>query len=142
MKSRLLAGVLGVVLCGTGMAQMDLPCPGEEARYFYRAELYQVVDGRTVALDLDLGFHVWLHKTPIRLMGIAVPDKGTEEGRRAVEWLTVTLKDASELGELRVKTFPAPPGSDVPWTGVIFASGKNVNQELVAKGLAAKAESP
>lgn len=140
--NRILAGVFVFLLGGVAIAQeKGVPFPGEEALYFYRAELNQVVDGATVTLDLDLGFFVWLHRTQIRLHGIEVQDRTSAEGRRAAEWLTEQLRDASELGELRVKTYPAPEGSEVAWLGVLFASGKNLNREMLAQGLA-KASQP
>lgn len=136
MKTQLVAAALGLLLlCGTVAAQEKVPCPSDEALYFFRAELNQVVDARTVALDIDLGFRVWLHKTQIRLSGIEALDKSTPEGQRAMEWLTGKLRDASDLGELRIKTFPAPRGSDIPWIGVLFAAGKDLNQEMIAQGL-------
>lgn len=132
----MLATLSAAFLCGAVTAQEGATYPGDAALYLYRAELQQVVDASTVALDFDLGFFVWLHKTKIRLAGIEAPANGTEEARKAMVWLTEKLRDATELGELRVKTFPAPRGAEIPWLGVLFADGKNLNEAMVSEGLA------
>jgi len=130
--------ICGLLLPAAAVAGEALPFPGEDSLYFYRAELHQVVDGSTVSLDLDLGFYVWLHKTRIRLRGVEVSRKTTKEGRDAIAWLEERLGDATELGELRVKTFPAPEGSEVPWVGVVFAGEENLNEAMIREGLAGR----
>lgn len=132
----MLAILSAALLGGLATAQENATYPGDASLYLYRAELQQVVDAGTVSLDMDLGFHVWLHKTKIRLAGIEAPASGTEEARQAMVWLTEKLRDATELGELRIKSFPAPRGSDIPWIGILFAEGKNLNEAMVAAGLA------
>ena len=38
--------------------------------YIYKATLVKIIDGDTFDCDIDLGFNVWMHKTPQR----AVPE--------------------------------------------------------------------
>ena len=45
--------------------------------FVYQAELERVVDGDTVAVTLDLGFDVKLHKQRVRLHGIDTPESRT-----------------------------------------------------------------
>lgn len=109
--------------------------------HFYRAELVRVVDGHTAILNIDLGFYVWHQKTTIRLAGIDAPDVTTPEGKAALDWLKTRLQEASEAGDLRIRTVKGEDTRDLSgtwgrWFGVLFADGVCVNQEMVTKGLA------
>lgn len=75
----------------------------EAGLWFYRCQVVRVVDGDTILLRLDLGFHVELVE-PVRLDGINTPeligadaDKAREAKRFVEEWL------AAE-GQLYVQT--------------------------------------
>jgi len=49
--------------------------------YIYNAEVLRVVDGDTIHVRIDHGFHIYSHQT-IRLMGIDTPElRGEERGR-------------------------------------------------------------
>lgn len=54
--------------------------------YKYACKLHRVVDGDTLDINLDLGFHVWKRER-IRLYGIDTPEifgpNATEEGKAA-----------------------------------------------------------
>jgi micrococcal nuclease len=115
--------------------------PGDEALYFYRADLVRVVDGQNVMLDVDLGFFTWHRKTTVRLAGIDAPDLSTAEGKAAFDWLKARLEEASETGDLRIRTVKGDDTRDLNgtwgrWFGVLFADGVCINQEMVDKGLA------
>lgn len=47
--------------------------------YEYRAKIKKIVDGDTVDVDIDLGFHVWLYNQRIRLFGIDTPECRTSD---------------------------------------------------------------
>jgi micrococcal nuclease len=47
--------------------------------YEYRATLDRVVDGDTVDLNIDLGFHVWFNSTRVRLRRVDTPEKRTSD---------------------------------------------------------------
>lgn len=51
--------------------------------YEYAAKLVRVVDGDTVLLDLDLGFHEWRIGQSYRLLRINAPELNTAEGKAA-----------------------------------------------------------
>lgn len=113
--------------------------PGDDALHFYRAELVRLVDGHTAIVDIDLGFFVWHRKTTVRLAGIDAPAISTPEGKAAYEWLKEKLEEASEAGELRIRTVKGEDTRDLSgtwgrWFGVLFADGVCVNQEMVEKG--------
>ena len=47
--------------------------------YEYKAKILRVVDGDTVAVDIDLGFGVWLRNERVRIMGIDTPESRTRD---------------------------------------------------------------
>ena len=47
--------------------------------YEYRVKIRRIVDGDTVDVDIDLGFHVWLYNQRIRLYGIDTPECRTSD---------------------------------------------------------------
>ena len=47
--------------------------------YEYSCKILRVVDGDTVAVDIDLGFGVWMHKERVRLYGIDTPESRTKD---------------------------------------------------------------
>ncbi len=58
--------------------------------YQYKCKFIRVIDGDTVALDIDLGFNVWL-KMPVRLGGINAPElrgKTALQGQKSKDFLT------------------------------------------------------
>lgn len=115
--------------------------PGDESLYFYRADLVRVVDGHSVMLDVDLGFFTWHRKTTVRLAGIDAPDPATAEGKAAIDWLKARLEEASEAGDLRIRTVKGEDTRDMNgtwgrWFGVLFADGVCINREMIDKGLA------
>ena len=62
--------------------------------YTYSAEVIKVVDGDTVDLNIDLGFHVKIAKR-IRLSLIDAPERFTELGKKSKEFLSNTLPEGS-----------------------------------------------
>jgi len=47
--------------------------------YIYEAKVIRVVDGDTLIVDIDLGFHVWLRNQSIRLSDIDAPESRTTD---------------------------------------------------------------
>lgn len=101
--------------------------------YRYKAAIDRWVDGDTVDLYVDLGFHIYA-KTRFRLYGIDTPERGHEN------W-----SEASDHAKLM-----APVGTDVTievfkdadkygrWLVNIHVNGESVNDSLVASGLAVR----
>ena len=46
--------------------------------FVYNAIVRRVVDGDTIVVDIDLGFHVWLNNRFIRLTGLDTPETRTK----------------------------------------------------------------
>jgi len=57
--------------------------------YEYQATLVRVIDGDTIEVVIDLGFHVAVRQT-VRLAGINCPERSTDAGKQATraveEW--------------------------------------------------------
>lgn len=68
-----------------------------EPSYRYRCEVIRVIDGDTLLVDIDLGLHVWLRGTPVRLAGIDAPDKEPRKSE-ATAWARVWLASREPLG--------------------------------------------
>jgi len=101
--------------------------------FTYKAVVYNVVDGDTVDVMVDLGFKMY-SKQRIRLSGIDTPERGQEGYDKAKDRLkelvlheevTLCTTKASKwgyyLGEIYVED---------PWSGV------NVNTTMIQEGLA------
>lgn len=59
----------------------------DDSLYTYQAKILRVIDADTLELDLDLGFDVHVNER-IRLSRIDAPEKGTEHGDKATEFVT------------------------------------------------------
>lgn len=70
-----------------------------EPSYRYRCEVTRVIDGDTLIVDIDLGLHVWLRGTPLRLAGIDAPDKEPRKSE-ATAWLRAWIAAHAPLGFL------------------------------------------
>lgn len=64
--------------------------------YTYEAKVIRVVDGDTVDLDIDLGFHTRVMKR-IRLAFINAPERYTDLGKRSKEFLIKTIPEGSKV---------------------------------------------
>ena len=57
--------------------------------YQYKATVLNVVDGDTIDLNIDLGFHIMVEKR-VRLAYIDTPERFSEEGKKATEFVKKT----------------------------------------------------
>jgi len=72
--------------------------------YKYKAKVNRVVDGDTVDLDVDLGFHVIIRLRG-RLTGVDTPERGHKDWSRATQMFGNLLSDeADEHGYILIKT--------------------------------------
>ena len=62
------------------------PSKAPEPQYVYHAEAVRVVDGGTLVMNIDLGFHVWLHDETLRLKDITAPDLKGAQKEEAIKW--------------------------------------------------------
>lgn len=98
--------------------------------WHYYATLVRVVDGDTVDLDVDLGFHIKIRER-FRLTGIDAPEpRGATrvEGRAA----TAALKRLLEGRQITVTS--EKQGSFRRWLGSLMADDIDVSAWLVGQG--------
>ncbi|MEN3942999.1 hypothetical protein WJU23_17000 [Prosthecobacter sp. SYSU 5D2] len=124
-------------------APAPAPAPAAEAaaaprpNYTYYAEFLRVVDANTVALDIDLGFGIWLRNQSLDLQGIPEPAPLATE---TAEQKASRLKQSTRLRdlltgrtELILTTTRDKTTSPPRYLATLRADGVNVN-EAVAKG--------
>ena len=106
-----------------------------DKKYIYKATVNYIVDGDTVDVMVDLGFNIF-HKVRLRLNGINTPELrdadpekralGVEARRRVIELLqgrevVIESKKTDKYGR---------------WLADIYLESVNINQQLIAEGLA------
>lgn len=64
--------------------------------YTYAAYVEKVVDGDTVKVRLDLGFHIWTRQT-LRLRDLDCPETGTPGGEEAKNFVRSHLKESQYI---------------------------------------------
>lgn len=72
--------------------------------YSYSAKVDRVVDGDTLAVTLDLGFHI-LHRQTVRLLDVDTPELPTPEGVAAKQFVINWIEQHSPDGTVYVKTY-------------------------------------
>ena len=106
--------------------------------YTYRATLLRVVDGDTVDLRVDLGFHASMDLR-FRILGIDAPEiRGPEkeEGAKATERLSRLLEEPNSTAS-RCYVRSVKTGKFGRWLGTVWNhEGVDVGATLVAEGLA------
>lgn len=115
--------------------------PVDVAPYVYRAEVVRVVDGDTVRLLVDVGFH-GRHESNFRLLGIDAPEV---RGAEKVEGKISTEAMKEKLGILTRPVDPVKvlvvthkdPGKFGRWLGTIYLEdGTNLNEWMIENGYA------
>jgi len=66
------------------------------ALFTYKATVEKIVDGDTLRVVVDLGFNTRTRQY-LRLRGIDCPEKDTEEGKRAANFVRARIKTADEI---------------------------------------------
>jgi micrococcal nuclease len=114
--------------CGTEQLE------GKVADLFnYNARIVKVIDGDTVDLDVDLGFHVWI-RIRTRLLGINAPEAHESGGREATSYLRQLLPVGDPV---QIRTYQDPRDKYGRWLAKIAcSSAPDVADAMVAAGLA------
>lgn len=96
--------------------------------YVYRATVKHIVDGDTIIVDLDLGFHVWLRNESIRLENLWAPEVQTEDGIKAMSIVCMLIPIGSTVV---VQTRKSQPRSFTRWVGTLFTEDEvNLNEKI------------
>jgi micrococcal nuclease len=121
---------------GGQLAQPQLQRPTNLA-YLYKAEQLRVIDGDTLEVLIDLGFHSFTQQR-IRLAQLNAPEITSASGRAARNFLTDLLTDAKTIvlqthkadlhGRYVAHVFASPRKLSID---DCFAKGKHINDLLV-----------
>ncbi|TGK29527.1 DUF1016 family protein [Leptospira gomenensis] len=115
---------------------------GNKRLYTYKAFLEKIVDGDTLLVTIDLGFHIFIQQR-LRLRGLDAPELGTKEGASAKRFVEAQLKNCSFL---LIKTYGSDKYDrylvDVIYlknendVSIVMKNGLFLNQEILNKGFA------
>lgn len=95
-----------------------------------------IVDGDTVDLDVALPFKLRLQNR-FRLYGINTPERGEKNWNEATEYLRSIMPVGTQVTLRSYKPATMPKADSFGrWVVEIFVGSLNVNEEMVASGLA------
>lgn len=103
--------------------------------YEYRCILEKIVDGDTIDVTIDLGFHIFIHNERIRLYGINTPELRSkfpderQKARDAMSRLTELLPK-----EFVIRTILDKRGKYGRVLGTLIVENVNINEQLVTEG--------
>ena len=103
--------------------------------YTYKAKVIKVVDGDTIDVNIDLGFHFEHKDQRIRLFGLNAPEVRGKERAAGIEsklWLKSQIEDK----EIELVSIKHKKGKYGRWLGIIKLGTRNLNQEMIDQGLA------
>lgn len=101
--------------------------------YKYDATVVRVVDGDTLALRVDLGFHVTT-EISVRVLGINAPELKTAEGRAVRDYVKGMLSPGSAV---TIQTFRDPGDKYGRWLAHVDVPGVgDLGDHLISKGMA------
>jgi micrococcal nuclease len=104
--------------------------------YEYYAEVLRVIDGDTVLLRIDKGFHSD-QREKVRLLGIDTPENNTEFGQE----VTAIVKAKLPPGKIvKVKTHKDKQGKYGRYLATILIGRLNLNKYLVRYGYASETD--
>jgi micrococcal nuclease len=101
-----------------------------EPNYVFWSKLVRIVDGNTVAMDLDLGFGVWIHNQPLTLLeagSAGQDDEAKAKNNDRIKKLRELLKDPTDLVVRTVKDRDAKPPR---YFAEIWVDGENLNEAM------------
>jgi len=99
--------------------------------YEYAAQAVRAIDGDTIDVVTDLGFHIHITQR-IRLLGINCPEHGTPDGDAATAYTNAWLAQHGPALVLHTVLDRTEKYGRV--LGTICANGRSLNEDLVASG--------
>ena len=100
-----------------------------KVNYVYHAKVVRVIDGATVALDVDLGFHAWIHNQSFVLQGVAAPAADAADQAAAMRAKTRLQELLHAEDEVVFQSIRDKSGA---YHAVIWKDGENINEKLGA----------
>lgn len=102
-----------------------------EPNYVFRAQLVRIIDGNHVAMNIDLGFGVWVHNQTLTLLnagGTGVEEAAKEKSpERIAKIREILTPDSPDIVIRTVRDRDAKPPR---YFAEIWVEGVNLNEEL------------
>lgn len=101
-----------------------------EPNYVFWAELVRVVDGNNLAMNLDLGFGVWVHNQTLTLLdpdSKVLVDPEKEKNMERVKKIRELLNESTDIVVRTTRDKEARPPR---YFAEIWVDGVNLNEEL------------
>lgn len=132
MKSiNLIASLLCIALAGSLLAADPKP-EAPKVNYVFNAKVVRVIDASTVALDVDLGFHMWLHNQVFVLQNVPAPapdaDAATSMAAKTRTQNVIVANDEVVLQSIRDKT-----DKSGAYHAVLWKDGENLNDRIISE---------
>lgn len=99
--------------------------------YEYKAVVKRVVDGDTIDVTIDLGFHIQ-YTERVRLARINAPEMSTDAGKVVKTFMVDTLEGRNVTIKTQKNTFDKYGR----WIAEIFYNDQSINQLLLDKNMA------
>jgi micrococcal nuclease len=104
-----------------------------QSPYTYKATVKRVVDGDTIVVDIDLGFHVTIKDHPLRMARINAPEKKGETFAAGTKSMNV-LKQKLEGKEIVIRTYRSGEDKYGRLLADVFLNDECVNDWLLKEG--------
>jgi micrococcal nuclease len=102
-----------------------------EPNYVFRAQLVRIIDGNQVAMNIDLGFGVWVHNQSLTLLnagGAGLEESEKEKSNERIAKIRALLtKDSPDVIVRTVRDRDANPPR---YFAEIWVEGVNLNEEM------------
>lgn len=95
----------------------------------YNATVYNVVDGDTIDVEIDLGFKIFT-KQRIRMTGIDTPERGQDRYVEAGDF----LRNLIQTKKVVLKTTKASKWGYM--LGNVYLASEHINQRMITEGWA------
>lgn len=128
----LLTALLGLVSPFPVGAADPAAAPPEapKVNYVFNAKVVRVIDGATVALDVDLGFHMWLHNQVFLLQGVTAPATDGPDKAAALQAKTRTQELLHADDEVVLQSIRDKNDKSGAYHAVLWKDGVNLNAKL------------
>ncbi len=101
-----------------------------DPNYVFWAEFVRVVDGNTVAMNIDLGFGVWVHNQNLILLETGDPSLTEEEKVKSQDRAAKLRELLTESTDIKVRTVRDKNAKPPRYLAEIWADGIQVNEEM------------
>lgn len=105
--------------------------------YHYDATLTRVIDGDTIEVVVDLGFHVAVRQT-VRLAGVNAPERNTDAGRAATKFVGDWFADQGSRCVIKTRKADDTEKYGRYLAEVVSRHGADLVADLIAGGHAVR----